>query len=64
MTKQKDMLENLLMQFEMVDEAKAGKIKAFTEELQHKLEAVEACGKSFKKWLMRAQYATGKDKVT
>ena len=52
------------MQFEMVDEAKAGKIKAFTEELQHKLEAVEACGKSFKKWLMRAQYATGKDKVT
>ena len=63
-TKQKDTLETLLMQFEMVDEAKAGKIKSFTDELQQKLEAVEVCGKSFKKWLVRAQYAIGKDKVT
>ena len=53
------------MQFELVtDGAKAGKLKPFTTDLEQKLAAVEACGKSFKKWLMKAQFATSKDKVT
>ena len=51
------------MQFEMKSDSNE-KLKPWVKDLEDKLEAVETCGKSFKKWLLKVEWATSKDKVT
>ena len=60
---QKDKLEELHMQFEMKSDSDV-KLKPYVKDLEDKLEAVETCGKSFKKWLLKVEWATSKEKVT
>ena len=51
------------MQFEMKSETNE-KLKPWVKDLEEKLAAVETCGKSFKKWLLKVEFATSKEKVT